>query len=386
VGLSEFRLLQGTATTMASTPTASHSGCGGNHSAASFQAVGATDNDLSTNWVGVQGTADCEVPGSRFAPLVYDFGSPIFVDSYIMGTPRDHRWNPVKWRIEASNDGVAWTVLDEVTVITNGALPGGGYEPAYTLMRKTPLSNHCDPATAAASIVPFVSGCEKNTSECCEEKPVCSVNDCDGINYVRNTFMDRCAAKVCLNNECCQAAPAREVCTEIHCADSVTITGPNPGDRASRTYLPGKHFAPSATQFPLTGCTADDCCADNNVCSSAVCSTGYHMKVVALVSCFAQPCTSDECCQQNPSCQASDCGAGSSRNTKATPCDFSVCDVAECCFQHPFCAASNVPSTHVLTGDPATPCIGVACTVADSIAARNARRATRLPCLIARRV
>ena len=63
------------------------------------------DNDLSTKWLDF----------NKFEPLVLDFGSPTGAASYTIATANDaENRDPVSWKIDASQDGVQWVLLDLV--------------------------------------------------------------------------------------------------------------------------------------------------------------------------------------------------------------------------------------------------------------------------------
>jgi hypothetical protein len=82
VQLSEFRMLAQPVTVMPITPTAGSPGCGG--SPGPEQAIKATDNNVFSKWLEFEGAPNCFEPGVRFGALVYDFGTPVTVDSYIV--------------------------------------------------------------------------------------------------------------------------------------------------------------------------------------------------------------------------------------------------------------------------------------------------------------
>lgn len=68
----------------------------------------ANDGNKSTKWLDF-----------RITPLIYDFGSPVQVDSYQLITANDFNGrDPVRWKLEGSNsmdDPDSWAVLDDNT-------------------------------------------------------------------------------------------------------------------------------------------------------------------------------------------------------------------------------------------------------------------------------
>ena len=65
----------------------------------------ANDDDLLTKWLDF-----------NKGPLVYDMGAQVTIDSYAFATANDAiERDPVSWKIEGSNDGTDWTVLDQFT-------------------------------------------------------------------------------------------------------------------------------------------------------------------------------------------------------------------------------------------------------------------------------
>ena len=65
----------------------------------------ANDDDLLTKWLDF-----------NKGPLVYDMGAQVTIDSYAFATANDAtERDPVSWKIEGSNDGNDWTVLDQFT-------------------------------------------------------------------------------------------------------------------------------------------------------------------------------------------------------------------------------------------------------------------------------
>ena len=65
----------------------------------------ADDADTATKWLDF-----------NRAPLVYDYGSNVVIDAYSITTANDaSARDPVRWLLEASEDGVDWEVLDDQT-------------------------------------------------------------------------------------------------------------------------------------------------------------------------------------------------------------------------------------------------------------------------------
>ncbi len=75
-----------------------------------------TDNDPETKWLDF-----------NKRPAVFRFPAPVTIGGYSFTTANDHpERDPRNWRLEGSDDGVTWFLLDEVI---NGTVPDGRHAP-----------------------------------------------------------------------------------------------------------------------------------------------------------------------------------------------------------------------------------------------------------------
>jgi hypothetical protein len=106
---------------------ASASNPGGN-SPGGESAQQGNDNDLNSKWLDF----------TKFTPLVLDFGTLVAADGYRWATAGDaDERDPVSWRVEGSEDGATWMLLDErlnqnVTTARQTYLADSGFNHAPT--------------------------------------------------------------------------------------------------------------------------------------------------------------------------------------------------------------------------------------------------------------
>ncbi|MDB6076535.1 MAG: symbB [Akkermansiaceae bacterium] len=104
------------------------------------------DNDLTTKWLDY-----------NKAPLIFDFGaSPPPIGSYAITTGNDGAdRDPVRWTLEGSNDGTAWTLIDNVTAFD---FPTPATRTTSTLQIPLPGSSLIPYVSVTGSATTLVSG------------------------------------------------------------------------------------------------------------------------------------------------------------------------------------------------------------------------------------
>jgi hypothetical protein len=122
LNLGELEILRGGAVIPGA--TASSSGTGMSFGSTS----NLVDGQPSTNWTDL-----------GKAPITLDYGSQVVADAYRFAVSGMASWDPVSWKLEASRDGMSWTLLDEQSRFPVPAAPRDARIAAITLLDPPPL-------------------------------------------------------------------------------------------------------------------------------------------------------------------------------------------------------------------------------------------------------
>ena len=86
------------------------------------------DGQPNTNWTDL-----------AKAPITLDYGSQVVADAYRFAVSGSSSWDPVSWKLEASRDGMSWTMLDEQARFPVPAEPRDARIAAISLIDLPPL-------------------------------------------------------------------------------------------------------------------------------------------------------------------------------------------------------------------------------------------------------
>jgi hypothetical protein len=303
--ISEFRLLQGNATTMTRTPaTASSSLCGVSpvYKGVSEDGTKAHDNDVNTKWAERSGSSDCFEPGVRFGALVYDFNATYAADSYIMGTANDViARDPVTWRIDGSADGALWITLDERENFPMSLT-------RKELQPRLSFSNQCDYTEGLSYCATSGFVCPSNTHH---QRPDYNVRQCQGDEPE--------LSGECTIGNCCKWNPRCE--SDFSC----------PAGSHPKSNMQG-------LRCPAAVCVGSHCCDGNESCAAAsttLCDTATETKRTTTTACTAEICTHEECCDVNEFCASAPSSLCNSaietKQVTTSDCDAAICTNEECC-------------------------------------------------------
>ena len=122
LNLGELEMLDGGAVIPGATASSSGTGM-------SFgSTANLVDGHPNTNWTDL-----------AKAPITLDFGSQVVADAYRFAVSGLSSWDPVSWKLEASRDGMSWTLLDEQARFPVPAEPRDARIAAISLTDPPPL-------------------------------------------------------------------------------------------------------------------------------------------------------------------------------------------------------------------------------------------------------